>query len=241
VNKKLELTRRLFTAALAGSPAIAQPVAPQAAPQATPPAGAAPAGPPRRPQPPEPLFIASELDDRERAIGLHQDTRFPEEPRTAVTVTKAPASSWTLRLRIPSWSSAAAVKVNGRVLDATPGAGSYLCIARVWKKGDRVELEMPMSLAAEPFADEPAVQAFLYGPVVLAGDFGNQGLTDALVNNQQGPAVAKAPMSVPVSQLLRRGDAKVFKKYSQMKLQMKREALTKLNRKANEKGSSGTG
>jgi integrase len=41
-----------------------------------------------------------------------------------------------------------------------------------------------------------------------------------------------------VTQLLRQGDAKVFKKYSQMKLQMKREALTKLNRLANESVSS---
>jgi integrase len=39
-----------------------------------------------------------------------------------------------------------------------------------------------------------------------------------------------------VTQLLRQGDAKVFKKYSQMKLQMKREALAKLNRQANEGG-----
>ena len=37
-----------------------------------------------------------------------------------------------------------------------------------------------------------------------------------------------------VTHLLRQGDAKVFKKYSQMKLQMKREALQKLNRVANE-------
>ena len=37
-----------------------------------------------------------------------------------------------------------------------------------------------------------------------------------------------------VTQLLRQGDAKVFKKYSQTKLQMKREALQKINRKANE-------
>jgi integrase len=37
-----------------------------------------------------------------------------------------------------------------------------------------------------------------------------------------------------VTQLLRQGDAKVFKKYSQMKLQMKREALEKMNRSANE-------
>ncbi len=37
-----------------------------------------------------------------------------------------------------------------------------------------------------------------------------------------------------VTQLLRQGDAKAFKKYSQMKLQMKREALEKINRLANE-------
>ena len=33
------------------------------------------------------------------------------------------------------------------------------------------------------------------------------------------------------AQLLRQGDAKVFKKYSQMKLQMKREALEKIKAK----------
>lgn len=37
-----------------------------------------------------------------------------------------------------------------------------------------------------------------------------------------------------VTQMLRQTDAKVFKKYSQMKLQMKREALARLNRDANE-------
>jgi integrase len=39
-----------------------------------------------------------------------------------------------------------------------------------------------------------------------------------------------------VTQLLRQSDAKVFKKYSQMKLQMKREALARLNRHAGESG-----
>jgi integrase len=40
-----------------------------------------------------------------------------------------------------------------------------------------------------------------------------------------------------VTQMLRQGNAQVFKKYSQMKLQMKREALEKLNRRANEMAS----
>jgi hypothetical protein len=38
----------------------------------------------------------------------------------------------------------------------------------------------------------------------------------------------------------RQGDAQVFKKYSQMKLQMKREALEKINRQASEMLAQGT-
>ena len=40
--------------------------------------------------------------------------------------------------------------------------------------------------------------------------------------------------------MLGQTDARVFKKYSQMKLQMKREALTKLNRKASESAATGS-
>ena len=39
--------------------------------------------------------------------------------------------------------------------------------------------------------------------------------------------------------MLRQGDAQVFKKYSQMKLQMKREALEKINRQASEMPAPG--
>jgi hypothetical protein len=40
--------------------------------------------------------------------------------------------------------------------------------------------------------------------------------------------------------MLRQGDATVFKKYSRMKLLMKREALEKINRQANEQRSFDT-
>ena len=40
-----------------------------------------------------------------------------------------------------------------------------------------------------------------------------------------------------VTQMLRQTDAKVFKKYSQMKLQMKRDAANHLNREAGESPS----
>jgi DUF1680 family protein len=143
------------------------------------------------------LFIASELDARDRAVGLRQETRFPDEPRTRLVVTKSPPSAWTLRLRIPSWTSSVVVKVNGKTLEATPGPGSYLGIRRVWKSGDRVELETPMSLAAESMPDHQQIQAFRYGPIVLAGDLGNEGLSEDLIRHRQGPEITKAPMGVP--------------------------------------------
>jgi DUF1680 family protein len=143
------------------------------------------------------LFIASELDARQRAVRLRQETRFPDEPGTRIIVTKSPSTAWTLRLRIPSWTSSAVVKVNGRTIEVTPGPGSYLGIRRVWKTGDRVELDTPMSLVAESLPDNPQLQAFRYGPVVLAGDFGREGLTEDLIRHRQGPETTKAPMSVP--------------------------------------------
>ena len=41
-----------------------------------------------------------------------------------------------------------------------------------------------------------------------------------------------------VTQMLRQTDAKVFKKYSQMKLQMKREALARMNRYAGDSAAT---
>ena len=43
-----------------------------------------------------------------------------------------------------------------------------------------------------------------------------------------------------VTQMLRQGDAEVFKLYSQAKLGMMREALAKLDRQANERGVAST-
>ena len=75
--------------------------------------------------------------------------------------------------------AAPSVKVNGKVLDASAAPGSYLVLKRAWKAGDRIEMELPMHLRVEAMPDDPSMQAFLYGPLVLAGDLGGEGLTEA--------------------------------------------------------------
>jgi DUF1680 family protein len=144
------------------------------------------------------LFIPSELTWPEKGFGLRQDTQFPAQPRTALTVTADKPVSLAVRLRIPSWlASAPTVKVNGRPLEATASPGSYLTLARTWKKGDRVEMELPMRLHIEAMPDDPKMQAILYGPLVLAGDLGAEGLTEQLITGPMGPRVQALPIDVP--------------------------------------------
>ena len=144
------------------------------------------------------LFIPSELNWPEKGFGLRQDTRFPEQPRTALTVTADKPVHLALRLRIPSWlASAPTVKLNGKALEATASPGGYLTLTRTWKKGDRVEMELPMRLHIEAMPDDPNLQAVLYDPLVLAGDLGAEGLTEQLTTGPMGPRVQALPIQVP--------------------------------------------
>jgi DUF1680 family protein len=144
------------------------------------------------------LFISSELNWPEKGFRLRQDTQFPEQPRTALVVNSDKPVNLALRLRIPSWlGSAPTVKLNGRALEATASPGSYLTLTRTWKKGDRVEMELPMRLHIEAMPDDPKMQAILYGPLVLAGDLGAEGLTEQLITGPMGPRVQALPIEVP--------------------------------------------
>ena len=119
------------------------------------------------------LFIASELNWAERGFKLRQETKFPQQPGTTLVVTEARPVHMAMRLRVPGWlASAPVVRLNGKAVDASAEPGSYLTLARVWKVGDRVEMELPMRLSVETLPDDPSLQAFLYGPVVLAADLG---------------------------------------------------------------------
>jgi len=56
-----------------------------------------------------------------------------------------------------------------------------------------------MRLTAEPLTDDRTQQAFLYGPLVLAGQFPKSGLSEDL-EHHQGPEIQEAP-AVDVPQL----------------------------------------
>ena len=144
------------------------------------------------------LFIPSELNWAEKGFRLKQVTKFPEEPSTTLIVDAQKPVHLAMRLRIPAWArSGGSVKINGKTLEAFAAPGSYLTISRTWKHGDRVELALPMHLHIVSMPDDPRTQAVLYGPVVLAGDLGTEGLTEAMIVGPNVPRPQRVPITVP--------------------------------------------
>jgi hypothetical protein len=109
-------------------------------------------------------------------VTLVQDTQFPAEPRTRVTVRAVRPAAFALRVRVPAWAAGGSAALNGRPLDSFAAPGGYLVLDRTWQDGDRVDVTLPMALWTCPTPDDPSLQAFLYGPLVLAARMGTAGL-----------------------------------------------------------------
>jgi len=140
------------------------------------------------------LFIASQVEWPEKGLSVRQQTSFPEQDSTTLEFTaKAPVAAG-LNLRIPAWAGEnAAVFVNGKKVPVMSSPGSYLRLERTWQTGDRVELRLPMRLQVEPLPGDQSYRAVLYGPIVLAGRMGSEGLTHDLEYNGYGPSPKGKP------------------------------------------------
>ena len=144
------------------------------------------------------LFIPSELSWAEKGLRLRQETRFPEQENTTLTVRSQSPVELALRVRIPYWATkGGTVKVNGETLPAFSSPSSYLSVTRVWKDGDRLEVSLPMSLHIDPMPDDSTLQAVMYGPLVLAGQLGDTGLTPARTYPGYDTAPSGEPVPVP--------------------------------------------
>ena len=84
-------------------------------------------------------FVASEVSWPEKRLRLEQETNFPEEARTTLTVHAEKPVDFALRVRAPHWSPGMAISVNGRPEKVTAASDGYVVVERSWKSGDRVE------------------------------------------------------------------------------------------------------
>jgi len=117
------------------------------------------------------LYIDSDLEWPEKGIRLRQETGFPEQHTTILTISAKNPVTLSIQLRIPYWAQGGSVKINGATLPAFGSPSSYLSLNRVWKNGDKIELNLPMALHIDRMPDDESVQAVMYGPLVLAGRF----------------------------------------------------------------------
>lgn len=117
------------------------------------------------------LYIDSHLEWPEKGLSIRQETRFPEEQGSTITISARNPVQLRINLRIPYWAQKGSVKINGAALPVFSSPGSYLTLTRAWKSGDKIELNLPMELHIDSMPDDETVQAVMYGPLVLAARF----------------------------------------------------------------------
>ena len=119
------------------------------------------------------LFIPSVLTWEAKDLVVEQRTDYPKGNEVRLTILEAGGTPVTLRVRSPGWAaSPITFELNGQPLAGRARAGSYASIERTWKKGDQLVAAIPMAPRTELLRGSSNQVAFLYGPVVLAGDLG---------------------------------------------------------------------
>ena len=142
------------------------------------------------------LFVASELNWKERGITLRQETTFPYSETSRITVTEVSNhnsqlstlnSQFKLMVRYPGWVKPGqfAVKVNGQPVAIVTGPSSYVTIDRQWKKGDVVEINFPMYNYVKYMPNLPQYIALMHGPVMLAMKTGTEDLAMLIADDSR--------------------------------------------------------
>ncbi len=104
-------------------------------------------------------------------VALRETSTYPWSGSIRIAVDPEAPADFTVKLRIPGWAKGAEASVNGKPVDVTAGTtNGYLSIARQWRAGDTIALELPMP--AERIYAHPAVKedigrvALKRGPLV---------------------------------------------------------------------------
>jgi DUF1680 family protein len=154
------------------------------------------------------LFIASKLDWADAGLKVEQKTGFPDEEASTLEFHCTGATKMEVDVRYPSWVAPGALKLtlNGEPQPVSAQPGQYAAVTREWKEGDTLRVETPMALHTEMLPHSGDYVSILYGPVVLAGELGSDGLTPRDFTNQfmnAGKRLADAPVLIgPVSDIV---------------------------------------
>ena len=144
------------------------------------------------------LPIGAELDlDGFGRVRL--ETSFPDVDRVALTLDLDRPARFAVRLRVPGWLDGLVdLTLDGVALEdtdvtrsAVPGA---VLLEREWQPGDVIRYRMPLALRAERLPDGSAWQAYLAGPLVLAGRGDTRRLDGLVADDSRMGHVAHGPL-----------------------------------------------
>lgn len=103
-------------------------------------------------------------------IEIEQQTNYPWDGKITLKIVKAPKDLYAFLLRIPGWSQGTTIAINGKNINDAIVSCSYQKITQKWKKGDVIELNIPMPvelMQANPLVEEIKNQvAVKRGPIV---------------------------------------------------------------------------
>ena len=145
------------------------------------------------------LFIPSVVKWGKRSI--EQVNNFPAEEGTSLVINTRKPSQFIISIRIPEWTDASAMnaQVNGNSVEAKI-EGGFLKIDRKWKDGDRLSVDLPMSLRAVQLPDGSENFSFMYGPVVLAASLGKEEQLGMYADDSRGGHIA-AGKKLPLNEM----------------------------------------
>lgn len=149
------------------------------------------------------LFVASELNWKDRKMVIRQQTAFPYAESSVVEVAKG-KGTFILKVRKPSWCENFTVKGVGFDVDSYEENG-FVCIKRKWKKGDQIKISMPMHAYIKPMINVPQYVAIMYGPILLGMKTGTEDMRGLIADDSRfgqyagGKKLAldKAPILLP--------------------------------------------
>ena len=151
------------------------------------------------------LYIPSTLDWSAQGLVIEQKgfPPFTDTVRLAIVSAARPTEA-TLHLRVPGWlSGPVELSVNGRPQTVTTepatSPSGYLFVKRVWKAGDVLTLKLPSALRLERAKDVPSLVSVFYGPVLLAGRLGSDGMPKDFADKDAYVKLPPSPVPVIVN------------------------------------------
>ncbi len=137
------------------------------------------------------LFVASELNWKEKGVKITQETKFPYEEQTNLKISEGSAQ-FTLMVRYPAWVEDGALKitVNDEELQYHANKASYVAIKRKWENGDEVQISLPMHTSIEHMPNVPNYVAILHGPILLGAKTGTEDLAGLIADDSRWGHIA---------------------------------------------------